>query len=63
MKQLELDDEHAVMLREVLESYLSDLRIEIADTDLLDFRNMLKGRKGVIGKVLEALPVASEPVE
>ena len=63
MLNLDLTDEEVEVLRHVLESYLSDLRMEIADTDLLDFRNMLKGRKGVIGKVLEALPVASEPVE
>jgi hypothetical protein len=60
---LDLTDEEVEVLRHVLESYLSDLRMEIADTDLLDFRNMLKDRKGVIRKVLEAMPVASEAVE
>ena len=63
MLNLDLTDEEVEVLRHVLESYLSDLRMEIADTDLLDFRNMLKDRKGVIRKVLEAMPVASEPVE
>ena len=33
------------MLREVLENYLSDLRMEIADTDSMDFREGLKHRK------------------
>lgn len=63
MLNLDLTDEEVEVLRHVLESYLSDLRMEIADTDLLDFRNMLKDRKSVIRKVLEAMPVASEPVE
>ncbi len=63
MLNLDLTDEEVEVLRHVLESYLSDLRMEIADTDLLDFRNMLKDRKGVIRKVLEAMPVASEAVE
>jgi hypothetical protein len=39
----------------VLESAHSDLRMEIADTDRMDFRDMLKGRKAVLAKTLEAL--------
>jgi hypothetical protein len=34
--------------------------MEIADTDRQDFRDMLKERKGVIGKVLTAL---GQPVD
>ncbi|MBA3583473.1 MAG: hypothetical protein H0W36_02905 [Gemmatimonadetes bacterium] len=59
MIQLELDDAERQILAEVLKSYLSDLRMEIADTDRVDFRDMLKDRKAVIGKVLESL---GEPV-
>jgi hypothetical protein len=44
----------------VLKSYLSDLRMEIADTDRQDFRDMLKERKAVIGKVLTTL---GQPVD
>jgi len=54
--QIELTQDEAETLRGVLESYLSDLRMEIADTDRLDFRNSLKQRKQVIIKVLDALP-------
>ncbi len=60
---LNLDHDEIEVLRHVLESYLSDLRMEIADTDLLDFRTMLKNRKAVIRKVLESLPELAEPVE
>ncbi len=64
MVQLELSGEETSILVEVLESAYSDLRMEIADTDSKDFRDMLKGRKAVIAKALTALgrPVAaSEP--
>ncbi len=55
MTQLDLTkDEHETLVG-VLESYLSDLRMEIANTDTLDFRDLLKERKRVIQKVLAAL--------
>ena len=60
MIQLDLDDQERETLGTVLKSYLSDLRMEIADTDRQDFRDMLKERKAVIGKVLTAL---GQPVD
>ncbi|MBW3661166.1 MAG: hypothetical protein KY397_05980 [Gemmatimonadetes bacterium] len=53
--RVDLTDEEREILRTVLESYLSDLRMEIADTDSMDFREMLKRRKEVLHKVLDAL--------
>lgn len=61
MIQLELTAAEQQILVGVLESYLSDLRMEIADTDRKDFREMLKARKQVVMKVLEALQ-ESRPV-
>ena len=55
MIELDLTREECEVLLETLESDLSDLRMEIADTDSLDFRDMLKGRKAVLAKVIEAL--------
>jgi len=55
MISLDLTGDERRILAEVLESYLSDLRMEIADTDSKDFRDMLKIRKDVIGKVLQVL--------
>lgn len=55
MIQLELTGEERQILREVLASSLADLRMEIADTDRLAFRNELKVRKEVIAKALAAL--------
>jgi hypothetical protein len=48
MHRLELSSEDAYVLREALISYLSDLRMEIADTDRQDYREQLKHRKGIL---------------
>jgi hypothetical protein len=60
---IDLTGDEIDVLRHVLESYLSDLRMEIADTDSFDFREMLKHRKQVINKVLDALPAAEQSPE
>ena len=52
MVQLELEPTDAEVLRLVVESYLSDLRMEIADTDSMDFREKLKARKAVLRKIV-----------
>lgn len=54
MIHLDLSETEREIMVGVLDSYLSDLRMEIADTDRQDFRDMLKERKGAITKVLEA---------
>ncbi len=58
MINLDLTKEENDILAMVLESYLSDLRMEIADTDSMDFRESLKKRKDVLNKVLETLKSA-----
>jgi hypothetical protein len=50
---LELTAADTEELRRVLESYLSDLRMEIAGTDSWDFRQALKERKMVLVRLLE----------
>ena len=55
MINLDITKEENDILAMVLESYLSDLRMEIADTDSMDFRESLKKRKEVLKKVLETL--------
>jgi len=59
MPTLDLSREQAEALADALESYLSDLRMEIADTDLKDFRDKLKHRKALLNEVLEAVRSAS----
>ena len=55
MTQLNLTQEEASILRKVLEDYLSDLRMEVADTDMQDFRDRLKKEEEAIKKILGAL--------
>ncbi len=52
MVRIELQPTEAEVLKMVLESYLSDLRMEIADTDSKDFRDKLKARKMILRKVV-----------
>lgn len=59
MIQVVLSEEERGILGEILESDLSDLRMEIANTDSMDFREMLKTRKEVLKKVLQALQIAA----
>jgi hypothetical protein len=55
MVRLELSDEDAKILRDVVESCLSDLRMEIADTDSMDFRESLKRREEFLKDLLRKL--------
>lgn len=55
MIRLDLNEEERGILLQILENDRSDLRMEIADTDRQDFREMLKGRKAVLVKVIESL--------
>ncbi len=52
MIRIDLSEAEAATLQDVLDSYLSDLRMEIADTDRMDFREGLKKRKKVIEDVM-----------
>jgi hypothetical protein len=58
MPQIDFTPEESGMLREILESYLSDLRMEISHTDLMDFREGLKRREVFLKSLLRRL----EPV-
>ena len=55
MIQLSLSAEEATELREALESFVSDLRMEIANTDLKDLRDRLKQREIVLNKIIQDL--------
>ena len=55
MAKIELNPNEVEMLRGVLESYLSDLRMEISDTDSMEFRNKLKEREEFIKKLLNQI--------
>ena len=55
MIHLDLDEQERQILDETLQSYLSDLSYEIADTDSMDYRDKLKAKRAVLLKIKEAL--------
>jgi len=58
MINLDLTKEERDTLNEILETTLSDLRMEIADTDKYDHRQTLKERKRILEKTIKAVEEA-----
>jgi len=56
MIQLNLADEEEQHLKEAVKSRLTELDHEIAHTDSMDFKDMLKRRRETMRKVIEKLP-------
>jgi len=56
MIQLELTTEEAQHLKEEVKTRLTELDHEIAHTDSVNFKDMLKRRRESISKLLEKLP-------
>ena len=56
MIQLELTNAEEQDLREEVEKRVTEIENEIAHTDSMDFRNMLKRRRESLRKLLEKLP-------
>lgn len=62
--RLEVTDEEAHLLREVLRSYLTDLRGEIVDTDNPEFKRQLKHERELLDAIavrLDESPQGEEP--
>jgi len=55
MVQINLTPDEVGMLRDILNHYLSDLRMEVADTDTLDFREKLKQEEVFLNRLLQQL--------
>jgi hypothetical protein len=53
--QLTMTQAEIGTLREILSSFLSDLRMEIADTDSMSFREGLKRQEDLLKKLLDQL--------
>ncbi|NPV75221.1 MAG: hypothetical protein HPY59_02480 [Anaerolineae bacterium] len=60
MLYLNLNEEERSILYQLLESCISDLRVEIARTENIQYKMMLKQRKEVLKKVYESLQQAKE---
>lgn len=56
MIQLNLTDEEEQHLKEAVKRRLTELDHEIAHTDSMDFKDMLKRRRETMRKVIEKLP-------
>ncbi|HNS07917.1 MAG TPA: hypothetical protein PKZ26_02485 [Anaerolineaceae bacterium] len=52
---LHLDEEEKKILLDLLDTCISDLRQEIAGTDNINYKDMLKQRKQVLIKLFQAL--------
>ena len=57
--EITLDRDERQILRAILENELSDLRMEMADTDRKEFRDLLSRRKAVLQKVVDTLGSAT----
>lgn len=62
MVNLRMDDEEAMVLRRVLDSYISDLRMEVSNTSLMEFRERLKHEEFILKELLGRLPLV-QPIE
>ena len=60
MFTLQLNEEEKAILLQLLENCIADLRSEITNTDNVDYKTMLKGRKAVLVKLFETLQVDSK---
>jgi hypothetical protein len=62
---IELSDQESAALQQALKSYLSDLRMEIVDTDNAEYKHGLRSERellaGVVTKLDEATKASSEP--
>ena len=58
MIHLELTQEEHDFLVQILEEFLSDLRMEIADTDSADYKEDLRHEKHVVNDVLAKVKAA-----
>ncbi|MBI5376885.1 MAG: hypothetical protein HZA77_15745 [Candidatus Schekmanbacteria bacterium] len=59
MTTMELNEKEAKLLHDVLESDLSDLRMEISNTDSQTFKEGLKEKEGLISGLLKKLVSAN----
>lgn len=63
MFKLIFTDEEKELLIDVLKNDISDLRMQIADTDNMDFRNNLKRHEEILGSILVKLQQSEETTQ
>lgn len=55
MESTDLTEQETAVLRDVLETYLSELHTEISHTDHRDFKETLKDRQELVRSILQKL--------
>jgi hypothetical protein len=50
-RTIQLADEEAEILKSVLEEYISDLRMEVSNTDSMDLREALKRKEAILKRL------------
>jgi hypothetical protein len=55
MIRLELTDEEHLALIHIMERELSDLRVEIGDTDSAQYKKVVRSQKEAVARILEKL--------
>lgn len=61
MPSLDLTDDQAAILKEYLGRALSDLNVEIADTDAREYRLSLESERCLLREIVEQLSCLGEP--
>ena len=51
MTTFTLDEEETLLLQQILDEYMSELRTEIADTDNFNYKEMLKNKKMLLIRI------------
>lgn len=54
-RTIQLADEEVGVLRSVLEEYISELRMEVSNTDNMDFREELKRKETILKSLVDRL--------
>ena len=54
-RTIQLAEEEAAVLRSVLEEYISELRMEVANTYSMDFRENLKRKEEILKSLVNQL--------
>jgi uncharacterized Rmd1/YagE family protein len=61
MTHLILTDDEREVLTDILETEISDLRMEIMDTDTVAYKETLKNRERILKHILLVLQQANQP--
>jgi hypothetical protein len=62
MTPLMLNDDEREVLAEILDSEISDLRMEIMDTDTVAYKETLKNRERILKHILATLQQANQSI-